>query len=45
MLDSYLLNISNNISYQAICKRKTLTETPGGNYVDMLTITNFISKK
>jgi len=30
---------------RSIVKRKTLTESPGKNYVDMVTITNFKSKK
>jgi hypothetical protein len=45
MLDAYLLNISNNNELSTIFKRKTLGESPGGNYVDMLTITNFKQKR
>jgi hypothetical protein len=45
MLDSYLLDITNNPSYSSIFKRKTLTESPGGNYIELLTITNFKSKR
>jgi hypothetical protein len=45
MLDHYLLNITNSPNYSSIFKRKTLTESPGGNYVELLTITNFKSKR
>jgi hypothetical protein len=41
MMDRHLLNISNNPHLNSLVKRKTLTESPGGNYIDMLTITNF----
>ena len=41
MLDKFLLNITNDSHYNPIFKRKTLTESPGGNYVELLTITNF----
>jgi cytosolic carboxypeptidase protein 2/3 len=41
MLDRFLLTISNSIENRLICKRKTLAESPGGNYVDMLIISNF----
>ena len=43
MLDRHLLAITNDPHFNSIFKRKTLTESPGGNYVDMLTITNFKS--
>jgi hypothetical protein len=45
MLDRFLLSISNNANLTPIVRRKTLAESPGQNYVDMLTITNFKSKK
>jgi hypothetical protein len=45
MLDKFLLRISNSNEGRLLCKRKTLTESLGGNYVDMLTITNFTLKK
>lgn len=45
MLDTYLLKLSNSNEYSSYFKRRTLTESPGGNYVELLTITNFQSKK
>jgi cytosolic carboxypeptidase protein 2/3 len=43
MLDRHLLNITNDPHYAPIFKRKTISESPGGNYVEMVTITNFKS--
>lgn len=45
MLDRYLLDITNDTHYNSIFKRKTLAESPGGNYVEMVTITNFKALK
>jgi murein tripeptide amidase MpaA len=45
MLDRYLLKIDNKSEYTHIFKRRTLTESPGGNYVELLTITNFRVKQ
>lgn len=45
MMDSFLLKLTNNPDYNSILRRKTLTESPCGNYVDMVTITNFKNKK
>jgi hypothetical protein len=45
MLDTYLLKFTNSSDYSSIYKRKTLTESPCGNYIEQITITNFKSKK
>lgn len=41
MLDKHLLDISQNPDYRHLLKRKTIAESPGKNYVELLTITNF----
>ena len=43
MLDRHLLAITNDPHYTPIFRRKTLAESPGGNCVEMVTITNFKS--